>query len=394
MPPVRPSATTPWPDLGATDGAGATGLYRVLDESGAVVDAAAAAAVQVPAAVAIWRTMVRVRAIDTRLLALQRQGRIGFYGAATGQEAAVVAPAQALEPRDWIHPALREGGMALHRGYPLDTYLAQCFGTAADTSTRGRQMPCHYGSRAHNYVTLSSVMTTQLPQAVGTAHAMALRHPGPDRPICFVAMGDGATSEGDFHVAMNFAGVLRPGGLGLPLVFFCQNNQWAISTPVSDQCAAVTLASKAASYGLVGVRVDGNDALAVLRIMNEAAARVRQGGVPIFIEALTYRVGPHSTSDDPSRYRDEAVTETWRQRDPIARLQSWLQESDHLSQDEAAAWLARCEAEVRESLERIEGGEAPSLDSLFDDVWAVVPPHLERQRQQAHQSARNEDAVG
>ena len=394
MPPDATPPSSSWPDLGAVDGVAAAGLYRILDETGAVVDPEGVAAVDVAAVVAIWRTMVRVRTIDARMLALQRQGRIGFYGAATGQEAAVVAPAEALQARDWIHPALREGGMALHRGYPLDTYLAQCFGNDADTSTRGRQMPCHYGSRAHNYVTLSSVMTTQLPQAVGTAHAMALRHAGPDRPICFVAMGDGATSEGDFHVAMNFAGVLRPGGNGLPLVFFCQNNQWAISTPVSNQCAAPSLASKAASYGLVGVRVDGNDALAVLRVMNDAAARVRVGGVPVFIETLTYRVGPHSTSDDPSRYRDEAVTDRWRQRDPLLRLETWLHEAGHVGRDEMAAWQTRCEAEVRESLQRVERLGPPALDSLFEDVWATVPPHLELQRQHAHQSARNEDAVG
>ena len=385
---------TPWPDLGAIAGPAATGLYRIVDADGVVVDPEGAAAVEVGDAVAIWRTMVRLRAIDARMLALQRQGRIGFYGAATGQEAAVIAPAQALQPRDWIHPALREGGMALHRGYSLDTWLCHCLGNAADSSTLGRQMPCHYGSRALNYVTLSSVMTTQLPQAVGTAHAMALRHPAPDRPICFVAMGDGATSEGDFHVAMNFAGVLRPRGLGLPLILFCQNNQWAISTPISGQCAAPTLASKAASYGLVGVRVDGNDALAVLRVMAEASSRVRAGGTPIFIEALTYRVGAHSTSDDPSRYRDEAVTERWRTRDPITRIETWLSSSGQLERAEMTRWRERCDAEVRAALKRVESIGPPAVESLFEDVWAAVPPHLERQRQQALAGARNEDALG
>jgi pyruvate dehydrogenase E1 component alpha subunit/2-oxoisovalerate dehydrogenase E1 component alpha subunit len=305
----------------------------------------------------------------------------------------VVAPAQALQARDWIHPALREGGMALHRGYALQTYLAQCFGNRADTSTAGRQMPCHYGSRAPNYVTLSSVMTTQLPQAVGTAFAMALRHEAPDRPVCFVALGDGASSEGDFHVAMNFAGVMKPRGLGLPLVVFCQNNQWAISTPVTDQCAAPTLASKAASYGLCGVRVDGNDALAVARVVAEAARRARQGQAPVFVEALTYRMGAHSTSDDPSRYRDETITESWAGRDPLARLEAWLCAVGALDEADIDPWREACDQEVRAAITAMEGIEPPPLESLFDDVWSTPPPHLLAQRRQATQHARNGDAA-
>ena len=384
---------TGWPTFEVSDIA-ALGMYRILDGTGAVIDPAGAEAVPLQDALATWRTMVRLRAIDARMLAMQRQGRIGFYGAATGQEAAVVAPTQALQDRDWIHPALREGGMALHRGYPLRTWLAQCFGNASDTSTAGRQMPCHYGSRAHNYVTLSSVMTTQMPQAVGTAWAMALRHAAPDRPLCFVALGDGATSEGDFHVAMNFAGVLRPRKLGLPLVLFCQNNQWAISTPVSSQCAAPTLASKAAGYGLVGIRVDGNDALAVHRVVAEAARRARAGEPPVFIEALTYRMGAHSTSDDPSRYRDEAITEAWAARDPLVRLQAWLCDRGALNNSAIDDWRGRCDGEVRGLLSAVEGIEAPALESLFEDVWATPPPHLLTQRQGALSHARNGDAAG
>ncbi len=380
---IADDQTTAFPSFCADDVAATRGLYRVLDPAGvpiSVIGEPAETGVDDDTALRLWRSMARQRLLDERMLSLQRQGRIGFYGAATGQEAAVFGAAEALEARDWIHPALREGGMALHRGYPLHTYLSQCFGNADDTSTRGRQMPCHYGSREHGYVTLSSVMTTQLPQAVGTAYAMAMRDRSADRPVCFVAVGDGAVSEGDFHVAMNFAGVMRPGGRGLPLVIFCQNNQWAISTPGTKQCAAETLASKALGYGLAGVRVDGNDALAVLRVVREAVRSARQGvGTPVFIEAVTYRVSAHSTSDDPSRYRDEAVTREWQERDPIARLESYLINRGALNEGAAATLRADFAVELREALARAEAVEAPQLESAFEDVWAQMPAHLRSQ---------------
>lgn len=385
------SQTTPFPSFDPADLDQARGLFRVLDERGAPVDAQGDTGVDDDRAVAMWRTMVRLRTVDERMLALQRQGRIGFYGAATGQEASVIAAAEALADGDWIHPALREGGMALHRGFSLRTWIAHCFGNADDTCTKGRQMPCHYGSREHGYVTLSSVMTTQFPQAVGTAYAMALRHKGEvDRPLCFAAIGDGATSEGDFHVAMNFGGVLRPGGLGLPLLLFCQNNQWAISTPFEKQCAAQSLALKAVGYGLVGVRVDGNDALAVLRVVEAAAAQVRRGGTPVFIEALTYRVGAHTTSDDPSRYRDESVTERWRELDPITRLERYLRDKGSLDAGEAERWRSACDAEVRALLTEVEPVGPPPLETLFEDVFAELPPHLRTQLE----DARTAEAAG
>ena len=377
------SASAPFPRFTADDIAAMLGTFRVLAPDGAPIAPDATlengTGVADEDALSMLRSMIRQRAIDERMLGLQRQGRIGFYGAATGQEAATIAPAQALELRDWIHPALREGGMALHRGYPLWTYLSQCLGNKDDTSTKGRQMPCHYGSRQHNFVTLSSVMATQMPQAVGTAYAMALAHDAPDRPLCFGAIGDGATSEGDFHVAMTSAGVMRPKGLGLPLILYCQNNQWAISTPVEKQTAAPTLAVKALGYGLVGVRVDGNDALAVLRVVRAAAASVRAGGVPVFIEAVTYRVGAHSTSDDPSRYRDEAVTLQWQQRDPIVRLSTYLQQRGVLEDGEAQRMAVQYDEEVRGVLAQVEGLPPPPLASLFEDVYAELPPHLARQ---------------
>lgn len=372
------------------------GMFRVLRPDGVVIAADAAlengTGVADADALAMLRSMVRLRVLDERMLALQRQGRIGFYGAATGQEAATIAAGHALQLRDWIHPALREGGMLLHRGWPLRTYLSQIFGNAEDVTTKGRQMPCHYGSRELGYVTLSSVMATQMPQAVGTAYAMALQHQVPDRPITFAAIGDGATSEGDFHVAMTFAGVMRPKGQGLPLVLYVQNNQWAISTPVEKQVASPTLAVKALGYGLAGARVDGNDALAVYRVVKAAAESARAGGVPVFVEAVTYRVGAHSTSDDPSRYRDEAVTQKWAKLDPIDRLANYLRHRGVLKDGDLAAMQAEFDDEVRSTLTEVEQIGPPPMRWLFEDVFAEMPTHLKVQMAQVI-AAQNESAA-
>src|SRR5262245_10021799 len=207
--------------------------------------------------------MVRIRVTDARMMALQRQGRIGFYGEAVRQEAAIVGSAAASEPQDWIVPALREAGVGLFRGMPLDSYLAQIFGNAADPS-KGRQMPCHPCDRATNYVVMSSCVSTQIPHAVGVAMGMKLS--GHRGRCAFGFMGDGGTSEGDFHVALNFAGVMNA-----PVVLVCQNNQWAISTPGGVQTAADTIALKAIGYGVPSMRADGNDVLAVYDAVRRAA---------------------------------------------------------------------------------------------------------------------------
>jgi pyruvate dehydrogenase E1 component alpha subunit/2-oxoisovalerate dehydrogenase E1 component alpha subunit len=324
----------------------------------------------------LYELMLRQRLLDELMLTLQRQGRIGFYGAATGQEAAVFGTGWALEERDWILPALREGGIALMRGYPLEDYLAQCFGNLLDKSL-GRQMPCHYGARAQHYVTLSSPIANQLPHAVGVAWAMKLRGTG---AVCAGYLGDGATSENDFHTALGMAGRAR-----LPVVFVCQNNQWAISIPVSGQTRAATLAVKATAYGMPGVRVDGNDVLGCFVVMRDAVARARRGEGPSFIEALTYRMGAHSTSDDPSRYRDESVTQGWKERDPILRFKRFLTGQGIL---EDARLEVRLGEEIRAALARVEAAPAlPPLGSLFDDVYAARPWFLEEESRLAERHA-------
>jgi pyruvate dehydrogenase E1 component alpha subunit/2-oxoisovalerate dehydrogenase E1 component alpha subunit len=321
----------------------------------------------------LYREMVRLRTLDERMMTLQRQGRVGFYGACTGQEAATLASAIALEPKDWIFPALREGGAMLLRGFPLVPYLCQVFGNSGD-ETKGRQMPSHMASKSVNQVSWSSCIGTQLPQAVGAA--MAARIKG-DRTVVAAYMGDGATSEGDFHVAMNFAGVFKP-----PVVFICQNNHWAISVPTAKQTASESIAIKAQAYGFSGVKVDGNDAIAVYLAVKEAVDKARTGGGPTLVECETYRIGAHSSSDDPTRYRDEKEVEQWRKRDPIDLMRGRLQSWGLWSATDEDSLKARVLEEVNAAIAEAEKKPDPPRESLFDDVYAVMPWSLREQREE------------
>jgi len=357
----------------------ARGLYQLVREDGTPVDETALDWVDRALARKLFQGMVRIRITDARMMALQRQGRIGFYGEVTGQEAAVVGSAAVSEPQDWIVPALREAGVGLFRGMTLDSYIAQIFGNAEDPS-KGRQLPCHPCDRARNYVVMSSCVSTQIPHAVGIA--MAMKIAGDRGKVCFGYMGDGGTSEGDFHVALNFAGVSRA-----PCVLICQNNQWAISTPGHVQTAAESIALKGAGYGVEGLRADGNDALAVYRVVKHAADKARRGDGPTFIELLTYRVSAHSSSDDPSRYRDEAVTEIWKgERDPIRRLEIYLGRRGWLAAGEREAISQQIETEVREAIARQEAIGAPALETIVEDVYEE-PTWLQREQLAALEAA-------
>ncbi|MGZ3405380.1 MAG: thiamine pyrophosphate-dependent dehydrogenase E1 component subunit alpha [Polyangia bacterium] len=345
------------------------GLYQVLGENG-IAEPTRVPRIADGELVRMYRGMLMIRLMDERLLALQRQGRIGFYGEAKGQEGAVIGAAAALGPEDWIVPALREAGAAIYRGLPLRTYVAQIFGNADDVS-KGRQLPCHPGTRAAHYLTMSSCIATQLPHAVGMAWAARIKG---DDMVVLACLGDGATSEEDFHAAMNFAGVYKA-----PVVFFCQNNQWAISTPVTRQTAAPTIAIKAVAYGFGGVRCDGNDVLAVYSCVRDAVDRARRGDGPTLVEALTYRVSAHSSSDDPSRYRDENVTAAWRARDPLARFRTWLTAQGLLDAAADERMRAELDAEVRDAVAKNEHVAPPPLETLVEDVYADVPWHLQEQ---------------
>jgi pyruvate dehydrogenase E1 component alpha subunit len=334
-------------------------------------------------ALRLYRAMVRIRTVDERMMTLQRQGRIGFYGACTGQEAAFLGVAMALEPTDWIFPALRESAAMLLRGFPLVPYLAQVFGNALD-ETKGRQMPSHPASRSVNQVSWGSCIGTQLPQAVGAALAAKLKG---DKTVMLACMGDGATSSADFHTAMNFAGVFK-----VPVVFLCQNNHWAISISTKGQTASESYAIKAVAYGMPGVKVDGNDPRAVYAAAKEAIERARNGGGPTLIECETYRMGAHSSSDDPTRYRDQAEVDAWAKRDPIERFYKELVAEGAWDEGREKALREELLAEVNHAIAIAEAAPEPSLDTLFDDVFATMPWHLQEQKAECIASLQAEKA--
>jgi pyruvate dehydrogenase E1 component alpha subunit len=321
----------------------------------------------------VLRVMALGRAVDERCMNLQRQGRIGFYVPMEGQEGAQVGCAWALDRRDWICPAYREMGVALVRGIPLALVFAQLYGSSADLS-KGRQMPNHYGFVRDRFVSASSPIGTQIIHAVGLAYASRYRG---EKVVSVPFFGDGATSSNDFHSGMNFAGVTRA-----PVIFFCQNNQWAISLPRTKQTRSETIAIKASAYGFPGIQVDGNDFFAVYAAVKAARARAVGGEGPTLIEAVTYRMGPHSTSDDPRRYRTPQELAAWKARDPLERLKNDLVGRGLLTEADYEALQEEVRAEVQREIQAAEQVAPPPATSIFDDVWASLPPNLQEQKRE------------
>jgi len=319
----------------------------------------------------IMEYMIWNRELDERLTKLQRQGRIGFHIGSVGEEALMIGSAAATKPNDWIVPCYREMGVALYRGMPLDDIVANMFGTA-DDPVQGRQMPCHYVDKAHNFLSISSPVGTQISQAAGVGWAMRLKGKGDASVVYF---GDGATSQGDFHVGVNFGGVFKAA-----TVFICRNNQWAISTPLSGQTKSQTIAQKAIAYGIPGERVDGNDPLAVYKATAEALDRARRGEGSTLLEMLTYRVGAHSTSDDPRAYRNADEVEPWTQRDPIERFRKYLTKKNLWAPAEDERIKAAITVELMAAIEKAEKTKTPAIESLFSDVFADKPWHLVEQQ--------------
>ena len=346
--------------------AAATGLFQILEPSGKA-DPARVPRLSPEQLRRMYAGMLRSRLLDQRLLPLQRQGRIGFYIGATGQEAGVIAGAQAIGPDDFFVPGLRETSAALYRGFPLREHIAQIFGNVNDLS-KGRQMPCHSGSRASRHIVMSSCVSSQLPHATGLAMAAKIKG---DRQVALGYCGDGGTSEEDFHVALNFAATFKA-----PVVFVCQNNQWAISTPLSLQTVSPTIAIKGLAYGMPSLRVDGNDVFAMYVAIAQAVERARAGQGPTFIEALTYRLGAHSSSDDPSRYRDEAEPAAWREKDPLVRFKTWLLANQVITAEGEATLAAELEQEIRDTIAAEEAEASPPLSSMIEDVFAEPTPQL------------------
>lgn len=347
-------------------------LLRIIDLDG-TCDSKAEPKLAPEVLTKAYRELLLVRLLDARMLSLQRQGRIGFYVPSIGEEACQVGSAMALEAADWVFPAYREPGCALWRGIPLKLMVAQAYGNSLDKN-KGRQMPNHFGWKEINYVSASSPVGTQIPHAVGAAWAAKIRG---DPIVTLVYFGDGATSNGDFHAGMNFAGVFKT-----PTVLFCKNNQYAISVPLSHQTAAKTLAQKALAYGFEGVRVDGNDLLAVYAATKAAVDKARAGGGPTMIEAVTYRMGPHSSSDDPTRYRSKEEVEEAQQRDPIERLRRYLEIKGLWTKAADDALRKELDDLISDTIKEVERAPPPPLESLFEDVFAEMTPALREQMEQ------------
>jgi 2-oxoisovalerate dehydrogenase E1 component alpha subunit len=301
-----------------------------------------------------------------------------------GQEASQVGTAFAATKEDWIYPSYRTHSIAILRGVPWKTICDQLYGNANDV-VKGRQMPNHFSFRPWNMVSISSPIGTQITQAAGTARAAQIR----GDPVCtWVYFGDGGTSEGEFHSGMNFAGVWKA-----PCVFVCENNHWAISVPEEMQTASKTFADKAIAYGMKGVRVDGNDVLAVHQAAREARERAMSGGGPTLIETVTFRMGPHSSSDDPKRYQAAELLDSWKKKDPIARFQAYLKGKKVWTEAWEKEISDAISAEIGAAVEAAEQTPAPPVETLFTDVYEDVPPHLAEQLAAVQEQIRRSGAI-
>jgi len=329
----------------------------------------------------ILRDMALVRAFDERMYRGQRQGKTSFYMKCTGEEATSVAAAHALASDDMVFPSYRQQGVLISRGYPLLEMINQIYSNRGD-KLKGRQLPIMYSSRAYSFFTISGNLATQVPQAVGWAMASAIRH---DSRIAATWLGEGSTAEGDFHAAMTFAAVYNA-----PVVFNVINNQWAISSFSGFAGAErTTFAARAIGYGMAGLRVDGNDPLAVYAAERWAADRARANDGPTLIEHFTYRAEGHSTSDDPSQYRSAQEREEWPLGDPIGRLRDHLIAVGEWSQDQHEAMDLELAEMVRAATKEAEKngilghGLHHPFHTMFEDVFEELPWHLQEQAAQA-----------
>lgn len=306
----------------------------------------------------LHRAMLLGRHLDERMVRLQRQGRIGTFAPIKGQEAAQLGSVALLRPQDWMVPSFRETAAMLWRGWPIEKFLLFFAGHIEGSQSGPDQ----------NDLPVCIPVATQLPHAVGLAYAAQYRG---DDVVVMAYFGDGATSEGDFHEACNFAGVWH-----VPIVFVCQNNQWAISVPLKKQTHSRTIAQKALAYGFPGIQVDGNDLLAVYAATKEAVERARAGDGPTLIECVTYRLAMHTTADDPTKYRSTEEVAEWERKDPLTRFTAYMKKKG-LYED---GLQAEVEAEVSDAVRRFEEIPAPDPLTVFDHVYGHTPPHLAAQR--------------
>ncbi len=335
-------------------------MFRILEPDG-TLQPGKSPSVTDQETLALYQKMLFVRLADQRCLSLQRQGRLGTYAPIWGQEACQVGSAWVLKKDDWVFPAFREIGATLMMGIPLKDILLYWMGN-------------EMGSRAPegiNVMPVSIPVGTQTLHAVGAAWAAKLKGDG---VVTLVYFGDGATSKGDFHEAMNFAGVFKT-----PTIFFCQNNQYAISVPRSIQTASKTLAQKAIAYGFGGIQVDGNDLFAVMVATQEAVKKARSGEGPTLIEGVTFRFGPHTTADDPTKYRPEEEIEPWKPLDPLVRLRLYLRSKGLWSEEVEQRFTEEAQMEIDRAVKEAEAVPPPQVDEIFKYVFAEMTPPLKEQ---------------
>lgn len=333
----------------------------------------------------IYELMVGLPMIDSTMNNLQRHGRISFYMTSYGEEASVVGSSAAWNDDDMVFAQYREQGVLLWRGFSLDSLMSQCFSSYLDTSSKGRQMPVHYSSKSHHFFSISSPLATQIPQASGAAYSLKreislknIKEDSDEKKRCVVCyLGEGAASEGDFHAGLNMSAVL-----GGPIVFFIRNNGFAISTPSNQQFKGDGIASRAIGYGIQAIRVDGNDPIAVYLACKEARRLAIQGeGQPIMVEAMTYRVGHHSTSDDSSAYRNPSEVEEWRKKDnPIYRMRRFLENQGWWDSTKETDLIESWKSKINKSIKVAEKDLKPEVSKMWTDVFYETEAHLVEQK--------------
>mmetsp|Transcript_18732 Transcript_18732/g.27897 ORF Transcript_18732/g.27897 Transcript_18732/m.27897 type:complete len:425 (+) Transcript_18732:42-1316(+) len=366
--------------------------YSLLDENGLLRQGVKRDQLDIEKeeALSIYDEMVSMREMDKIGYEVQRQGRISFYMTHFGEEAEIIGASYGLNSDDTLYCQYREAGLLLRRGWTFDTFFNQLYSNTHDLG-KGRQMPVHYGSAAAKLQTISSPLTTQLPQAAGAGYALKQQHQAssdPDAPLssivaCF--FGEGAASEGDFHAGVNFAATVQS-----PVLFFCRNNGYAISTPIKDQFRGDGIVSRAPGYGIKSLRVDGNDALAVRAAVKAARQVITTESTPFLLETMSYRVGHHSTSDDSTSYRSAEEIALWEQtNNPLSRFRKFLINEKWWSEEEDKQLERTKRKEITQALKNAEKQKKPPIEQLFTDVYDQLTPNLQKQQQELFDHLEN-----
>ncbi|CCD54551.1 similar to 2-oxoisovalerate dehydrogenase subunit alpha [Botrytis cinerea T4] len=354
--------------------------YRTMSPDGEILDPSAVLPSD-EAALEMYLNMIKVSIMDVIMVEAQRQGRLSFYMPSQGEEGTCVGSAAALEKDDVIFSQYREAGVFMQRGFTLDEFMSQLFANRKDKG-KARNMPVHYGSKELNIHSISSPLATQIPHAAGAAYALKLqRLQNPSLPPRVVAcyFGEGAASEGDFHGALNIAATRS-----CPVIFICRNNGYAISTPTLEQYRGDGIASRGTGYGIDTIRVDGNDIWAVLQVTKKARElALKDGGRPVLIEAMSYRISHHSTSDDSFAYRARVEVEDWKRRDnPITRLRKYLEKRNVWNEAKEIEARTNIKKEVLKKLSEAEKEKKPPIKSMFEDVYKEMTPELKSQMEE------------